>query len=43
MHFTEYNYPFGDGPVWAFRNDTSTISEFVASRELDGEYDKPKP
>ena len=44
-NFTEYNYPFSDGPVWAFRNDTSQsfLNSSSPPRELEGEYDKPKP
>jgi hypothetical protein len=42
--FTEYNYPFSDGPFWAFRNDTSQpfLNSSSPPRELEGEYDKPK-
>ena len=42
--FTEYNYPFSDGPVWAFRNDTSQpfLNSSSPPRELEGEYDQPK-
>ena len=42
--FTKYNYPFSDGPVWAFRNDSSQpfLNSSSPPRELEGEYDKPK-
>jgi superfamily II DNA helicase RecQ len=42
--FTEYNYPFSDGPIWAFRNDTSQpfLNSSSPPRELEGEYDRPK-
>src|SRR6266850_627681 len=44
IDFTKYNYPFSDGPVWAFRNDTSQpfLNSSSPPRELEGEYDKPK-
>src|ERR1700722_14422170 len=35
-NFTEYNYPFSDGPVWAFRNDTS--QPFLNSSSPQGSW-----
>src|SRR6266850_982508 len=39
IDFTKYNYPFSDGPVWAFRNDTSQpfLNSSSPPRELEGE------
>ena len=47
-NFTEYNYgdyPFGDGPVWAFRNDSSQpfLNSSSPPREVEGENYEPKP